>query len=108
MDYKTLVVLVTTFSQEVGRQIANILIEKKLAACVNIVSPVNSIYTWEGNVNEDQEALPVIKTRSDLFESRLIPAIRENHPYDVPEIIALPILMGCQGYLNWIEEATAP
>lgn len=106
MDYKALVVLVTTPSQEVGDQIARVLLERKLAACANILSPVQSIYAWKGKINEDQEALLVIKTSADLFESRLVPAILENHPYEVPEIIALPILMGYQGYLDWIEEET--
>ena len=102
-----LVVLVTVPSVEVGQQIANAVLEQKLAACVNIVPAVSSIFIWQGQVEQDQEALLIIKTRADLFETKLAPLVQQVHPYDVPEIIALPIVMGSKSYLDWINETTA-
>lgn len=104
---KHVVVLVTAPSVEVARQIADQLLAKKAAACVNIVPAVNSIFSWQGQVESDQEVLLVIKSRAELFESRLAPIVQEVHPYDVPEIIALPIVMGSKGYLDWIDEVTS-
>lgn len=101
-----LVVLVTAPSVEVGQQIANAVLEQKLAACVNIVPGVSSIFFWQGQVQQDQEVLLVIKTRADLFETKLAPLVQQVHPYDVPEIIALPIVMGSKAYLDWIDETT--
>ena len=86
--------------------IANTLLEKKLAACVNLVGSILSFYTWEGDINRDKEMLLIVKSRAELFESELIPAVQAVHPYDVPEIIALPILMGSANYLSWIDEET--
>ena len=79
-----IVVLVTTPSLEVGQQIASALLEQKLAAGVNIVPAVTSIFTWQGKVENEQETLLVIKTRAELFEDRLAPLIQQLHPYDVP------------------------
>lgn len=101
-----LVVLVTAPSVEVGQQIANAVLEQKLAACVNIVPGVSSIFFWQGQVQQDQEVLLMIKTRADLFETKLAPLVQQVHPYDVPEIIALPIVMGSKAYLDWIDETT--
>ena len=106
MEYRYIIVLITAPSQEVGRQVAGALIEQKLAACVNIIPAINSLYVWEGKTVDDQEALLVVKTRADLFEDRLVPAVQAVHPYEVPEIIALPVLMGSKRYLEWIEAET--
>jgi len=106
MEQPFIVVLITVPSRETGQEIANVLLERKLAACVNIISPITSIYTWEGQAPTDQEALLIVKTRLDLFEEQLIPAVQAVHPYEVPEIIALPILMGSKRYLDWINEVT--
>jgi periplasmic divalent cation tolerance protein len=106
MEAHYIVVLITAPSSDVGRQIANVLLEQKLAACVNIISPINSLYLWEGKINDDQEALLLVKSRAELFEDRLVPAVKAIHPYNVPEIIALPILIGAKPYLDWIEEET--
>jgi periplasmic divalent cation tolerance protein len=108
MQDQFIVVLITAPSQDVGVQIANVLIEGKLAACVNTIAPITSLFRWEGKVSDDEEVLLLVKSRASLFESRLVPAVLEVHPYEVPEIIALPILMGSQGYLNWITEETSP
>lgn len=101
-----IVVLITAPSEEVGRGIAQALLDNKLAACVNIVAPINSLYLWRGDINDDEEVLLIVKSRAELFEQGLIPAVKEVHPYDVPEIIALPILLGDQDYLDWIEAET--
>jgi periplasmic divalent cation tolerance protein len=106
MQNKYIVVFITAPSEEVGRDIAQALLEKKLAACVNIVAPINSLYVWQGETQDDQEILLIVKTRAGLFEGELIPAVKAVHPYDVPEIIALPVLLGDQDYLDWIEAET--
>lgn len=106
MDFKHIIVLITVPSEQVGEQIANALLEGELAACVNMVAPIRSLYTWEGVINDDEEILLIVKSRAELFEDRLVPAVQAVHPYDVPEIIALPILMGSKSYLDWIDDAT--
>ena len=107
MNDQVVVVFITVPSLETGKQIARLLVEKRLAACVNIIPTVNSIYTWEGQVQDDTEALLLVKSRSELFESALIPAVRQIHPYELPEIIALPVQMGLPAYMNWIERVTS-
>jgi periplasmic divalent cation tolerance protein len=106
MDKQYIIVLVTVPNQETGELIANTLLEKKLVACVNIVTPVVSFFSWQGEVDREDEVLLILKSRVDLFESHLIPAVESIHPYEVPEIIALPIMMGSEDYLNWIDEVT--
>lgn len=103
-----IVVLITVPSPDVGERIAASLLEKKLAACVNILPGVQSIYAWKGAVQKDQELMLVVKTRLELFHERLVPAVKAIHPYDVPEIIALPVVMGSQDYLDWIAAETTP
>jgi len=95
-------VLVTAPEEESARKIAARLVEEKLAACVNLISGVDSLYRWEGKVAEDREALLVIKTRIELISSHLVPLIHSLHPYQVPEVIALPIVAGSQAYLDWL------
>jgi len=101
-----IVVLITAPSKEVGKQIARALLEQELAACVNIISSIDSLYTWEGKICDDEEVLLVVKSRAELFENQLVPAVQAIHPYQVPEIIALPIKMGAKSYLDWIEAVT--
>ncbi|RPI34673.1 MAG: divalent-cation tolerance protein CutA [Chloroflexota bacterium] len=108
MDTRHILVLITAPSREVGDEIASALVSKKLAACVNTLPQINSLYTWEGKINNDEEVLLLVKTRTELFEDRLIPAVKAIHPYQVPEIIAIPILMGSQSYLDWIDAETQP
>jgi periplasmic divalent cation tolerance protein len=106
MDFQYILVMVTAPTQEVGSQLIEMLIEKKLAACVNMIAPVNSCYLWQGKSYDEEEVLLIVKTRAELFEAEIVPAIKSIHPYDVPEIIALPIIMGSQSYLDWIGEMT--
>ena len=96
------VVLVTTSSVEEARSIARSIVEERLAACVNIVERIESIYVWKGRVEEGSEALMIIKTRGDALQ-RLIARIKELHSYEVPEIIALRIEKGLESYLAWID-----
>lgn len=100
-----IVVFVTCSSQEEAERLALSLVEEKLAACVN-VTPVSSFFRWEGKTCEETERLLIIKSRGSLFEI-LEKRVRELHSYDVPEIIALPIVAGSKGYLDWIEESVS-
>jgi len=100
-----IVVLVTTSDAEDASRIARALVDEKLCACVNVVGPIRSVFKWEGKVCDEAEALLVIKTRGALFD-RLCGRIRELHSYDVPEVIALPIVAGNDAYLRWIDEET--
>jgi periplasmic divalent cation tolerance protein len=104
---KHVVVLIAAPSKSEGEKIANTLLEQKLAACVNIVSPVQSLYVWEGEICSEEEALLIVKTKAAVFEGKLVPAVQALHPYEVPEIIALPVIMGSERYLDWIDEEVA-
>ncbi len=95
------VVLVTAGSQEEAENIATALVELRLAACVNILPIYCSVYIWEGKVNKDKEWQLIIKTKLSQF-SALEAKIQELHSYDVPEIIATPIVDGSQAYLQWM------
>jgi periplasmic divalent cation tolerance protein len=98
------VVLVTAASQSEAEAIAKTLVESRLAACINLM-PIQSIYTWQGKIHQDAEWQLVIKTDLSNF-SLLEKKIKELHSYEIPEIIALPILAGSQPYLHWISEQT--
>ena len=95
----------TTGTKEDAESIAGSLVEKELAACVQIIGPMTSVYRWKGEVQEEEEYLLLIKTRSSLFpDVRML--IEEQHPYDVPEIISVPITGSSGPYLIWMEENT--
>ncbi len=96
-------VLCTVPDRETGKKIALRLVEQKLAACCNIVPGIFSVYRWKGNIEQDDEELLLIKSSPSLFP-QLKQAIFELHPYDVPEIIALPITDGAQEYLEWMDQ----
>ena len=98
-----IVVYVTVGSPEEGERVASALVEGRLAACVNRLGPVQSTYRWEGQVERSEEHLLIIKTRENLFD-RLKTKVQELHSYSVPEVIALPILEGNEGYLKWLGE----
>lgn len=102
-DY--IIVFNTCNSAEVASSIAEMLVSKKLAACVNIVKGIESVYQWQGKIEHEQEILLIIKTRQSLF-SQLEQAIQKLHNYELPEIIAVPIVLGEKNYLNWIQSAT--
>lgn len=101
------VVLTTAGSEETARRIASALVERRLAACVNLVPGVASTYRWEGKVATDAERLLIVKTtRARLAEVEA--AIREHHDYELPEVLVLPVAGGSAEYLRWIEESTRP
>jgi periplasmic divalent cation tolerance protein len=100
-------VLITAPDLAIAKKIAKALVAGKIAACVNIVPGLISIYTWEGEQEEDQELLLMVKTREELLEEQLIPLVQDLHPYDLPEIISLPIKGGSQSYLDWMREETS-
>lgn len=101
---KFCIVFVTAKNEEEGKNIQEQLVKEKLAACVNSL-PVESCYTWKGKMERESEVLLIMKTKTSLFE-KLAKRVKELHSYDVPEIIALPILKGSEGYLKWIDEVT--
>src|SRR5262245_27993563 len=96
-----LVVLTNLENQQDGERLAGLLVEGALAACVQILPPMVSIYRWQGAVERASEVLLLIKTTRAAYP-RLETAIKENHPYQTPEIIALPIEVGSDGYLSWL------
>jgi len=95
-------VITTTENKQDAEKIAGILVEKKLAGCVQIVGPVTSIYRWKGKIEEAREWQCVIKSRKGLF-GEIEKVISSIHPYEVPEIIAVPILTGSKAYLEWLK-----
>ena len=97
-----IVVFTTTGSNDQAQEIATVLVEEKLAACVSIIPSILSIYLWKGKICRDAENLLLIKTSSHLFE-RLRKKLRQIHQYELPEIIALPVKAGDPDYLKWIE-----
>lgn len=99
------VVLITVPDEKAARKLAKPLVEEGLAACVNIVPGVRSIYRWEGKTCDEPELLLVVKTRRACFEA-LERRVRELHPYSVPEVIALPIVEGSAPYLDWVAAST--
>jgi periplasmic divalent cation tolerance protein len=100
-----IVVLVTCGSEEESIRIAHVLVEDHLAACVNLVSPIRSIYRWEGKIWDEKEWLLIIKTQGKKFDE-LKTRVKSLHSYAVPEIISLPIVEGSSSYLTWIGENT--
>ena len=100
-----IIVLITAQKEEEAAEIAKDIVAKKLAACVNIVRGVRSIYRWRGKTEDEEEVLLVVKSRLTLFPD-LMQRVKELHRYTVPEIIALPIMEGAEEYLGWLKEET--
>jgi periplasmic divalent cation tolerance protein len=101
-----IVVLCTCGTAEEAERIASGLVETRVAACVNVVPGLTSVYRWQGAIERSPECLLVIKSRRSLFE-RLRAEIEKMHSYEVPEIIAVPIVDGAEAYLAWIDKETA-
>jgi len=99
-------VLTTTSSLEESKKIAREVVDRRLAACVNIVPKIESVYRWEGKVEEAQEYLLLIKTTAEAFP-RLREAIQRLHSYEVPECITLAVEEGSESYLNWIDDSVS-
>jgi periplasmic divalent cation tolerance protein len=98
------VVLVTCPDLKTGRRIAEALVGRRLAACVNLLPGVSSVFRWEGKVDRAREALLIIKTTAGRFEALRRQVLR-LHPYEVPEVIAMPIAAGHQPYLRWVSQS---
>ncbi|MBF0486224.1 MAG: divalent-cation tolerance protein CutA [Candidatus Omnitrophica bacterium] len=100
-----IIVFVTAKDVPEAELIARSLVEKRLAACCNIVKDIHSVYWWQDNIEESSEAFVMIKTRRDLF--KLLEAeVKALHSYTMPEILAIPVVDGNSGYLQWVDEAT--
>jgi len=94
-------VFTTTSKKTEARKIAKALVKRRLAACVQVLGPITSTYRWQGKIESSDEWLCLIKSTTELYP-QLERAIRELHPYEVPEILAVPVVAGYQGYLDWL------
>lgn len=103
MESNYYVVFCTVPDEKTALAISKSLVEARLAACCNIVPGLRSIYSWQGKICDDSELLLVIKTKADTYQI-LENKIKELHPYDEPEVIALRVVQGSKTYLNWIDE----
>jgi len=101
-----LLVLTTIADRAAGLALARALLERRLAACVNVGATVDSLYHWRGRIETAQEVPLVIKTRASLYP-KVEAAIRELHDYELPEILAIPVHAGHAGYIGWIETETS-
>jgi len=99
------IVLTTAGSPEEAEKIARALVERRLAACVNIVPQIQSVYRWKDKIEQETEWLLIIKTKGNVFES-VADAIKELHSYELPECVMLEVDSGSERYLNWIRENT--
>ncbi|RMG49028.1 MAG: divalent-cation tolerance protein CutA [Acidobacteria bacterium] len=99
-----IVVLCTVPREDIAADLARMLVERRLAACVNVVPGLRSFYRWQGETQDDREALLVIKTRRDLFDD-LARTLAGEHPYDVPEVVALPVDDCHRPYWEWLVES---
>lgn len=107
MNEKTnqaLIVLCTCPNEETAAELANELVARRLAACVNVIGHMRSIYRWEGAINTDDETMMLIKTTASAFPA-LETVIMDRHPYELPEIIAVPVERGSERYLAWINDS---
>lgn len=100
-----LLVLTSLPDRESAEKLAHLLVGQRLAACVSILAPCGSVYRWNGETQHDEEHPLLIKTAEDRYPE-LEAAIRANHPYELPEIIAVPITHGLPAYLHWVESET--
>ena len=103
MNNEYIIVLATTANKLEAEKIAKTLLKERLIACVNIINPVNSFFFWSGKIDNAEECLMVMKSRRDLF-SELAECLRGLHSYEVPEVLAIPIIEGSAAYLAWMGE----
>jgi len=97
-----IVILVTASAEEEAHRIAELLLEQRKAACINIIPKVDSLFWWQGTLDSARESLLIIKTAASLLPE-IVNLIKEAHSYEVPEVIALPIIGGNEDYLKWVE-----
>ena len=98
------VILITTSGEEEAHKIAELLVNGKKAACVNIVPRVDSLFRWKDKLDSARESLLLVKTKASLFPE-IVELVKRTHSYEVPEIIALPIIAGSEDYLKWLDIA---
>jgi periplasmic divalent cation tolerance protein len=96
-------VFTTTDTKDNARQISRTVLDRNLAACAQIVGPVTSLFWWKSSINEEEEWLVIIKTKKDLYEE-LERSIRKVHKYEIPEILAIPVVSGSKSYLDWLDQ----
>jgi len=101
----SLLVITNLPDRESAEKLATALVERRLAACVNILAPCASVYRWQGKIQHDEEYPVLIKTVQDRY-AELEASIRADHPYELPEIIAVPLAAGLPAYLQWVESET--
>src|ERR1700682_956424 len=104
-DFSALLVLTNLPDRAAAERLADALVDRRLAACVNILAPCRSVYRWDGALQRGEEHPMLIKTSAECYAA-LEQAIREEHPYELPEIIAVPIERGLPAYLNWVAAET--
>ena len=102
-----IVAFVTAKDVEEAQKIAEGLVQDRLVACVNVVKDIKSVFWWEGNVDKSDEVLLILKSQKSLLK-KIIKKVKELHSYQLPEIIALPIIDGSKDYLKWVGESTQP
>ena len=100
-------VITTTNTEEEARKIQRLLVEERAAACVQIIGPISSLYWWEDKIEEAREWICLAKAKTKDYQT-IESLIKENHPYSVPEILAIPVSTGNKDYLAWISEVTSP
>ncbi len=99
-----IIILITAKDKSEADKIAKILIKNKLAACVNILTGIKSLFWWQGKIDQAKETLLIVKSKKEKF-NRIVKLVKSVHSYEVPEIIAIPIVSGFKPYLNWIDES---
>ncbi len=104
-DY--IVIFVTTKTKDEAEKISQLLIRERLIACANIVSPITSFFRWVGNIEKGEESLILMKSRLDLF-AEVAEHVKRLHSYEVPEVLALPIVEGSKAYLDWMSVVLKP
>jgi periplasmic divalent cation tolerance protein len=105
MGNSGIVVFITSPKEDEAAKIAQALVETRLAGCINIIRNIRSVYRWQDKIEDDTEVLMIAKTQKHLFES-LVRKVRELHSYEVPEIVAMPIVEGSEDYLKWLNDVT--
>lgn len=101
---EAIVIFVTTPTSKEAQRISDLLIEKKKAACVNIIPRIDSVFGWEGKVEQQQECLLIVKSKVSVL-NEVTRLVKQSHSYEVPEIIAMPIVGGNEDYLMWLDDA---
>lgn len=102
MENSYIIVVVTTANKQEAEKIAQHLLRERLIACANIIGPVSSLFHWSGKIEKAEEYLIFMKSRKDLFE-KVAETVKALHSYEVPEILALPIVKGSKAYIDWLE-----